>query len=296
MKRKLTFPTVVLAAAALAASCQQGFAPVGYVNLTLSPGLNLIANPLDGQTNNANLIMPDVPDGSLLFRFDPATQQYMNAATYFTGVGWYPLSGNTNDPALILNPGEGFFIHVPQQWMITFVGNVLTGNLTNPIPANYSLKASMVPQSGRLQTDLMFPPVLDDYIWKWNPTGQVFTVASPYSYYSSTWFDSGLDVSEPQINVAEGFFVHRNPLLATTTNWWIRNFSLRPARGPVIASMAIQGGNVTLNISNPGGGAYDVQFSADGLAWETVAAKQTGTVWTGPCPGGAQGYYQAVNP
>ena len=309
MKRKLTFPTIVLAAAVLVASRQQGFSPVvGYVNMRLSPGLNLIANPLNWPTNNANYLMPYVPDGSLLFRFDPATQRYMDAATYFTGVGWYPLSGNTNDPALILNPGEGFFVHVPQPWTNTFVGEVLEGSLTNPIPANYSLKASMVPQAGGLQTLLAFPPVQDDFIWQWNPTSQVFTAQSPYLYDSSAW-----SPSEPQISVAEGFFVHRDPLLATTNNWWIRNFivlsppnlpaplqkGLRPAQepsAPAIANMTIHGGKVTLNISNPSGGSYDVQFSTDGLAWKTVAAQQTGAVWTGPCPGGAQGYYQVVNP
>jgi hypothetical protein len=310
MKRKLTFPIIVLAAAVLVASRQQGFAPVGYVNVGFSPGLNLVANPLNQPTttNNANYLMPGVPDGSLLFRFDPVTQRYMNAATYFTGVGWYPPSGNTNDPALILNPGEGFFIHVPQPWTNTFVGELLLGSLTNPIPANFSLKASMVPQAGGLQTVLAFPPVQDDFIWQWNPTSQVFTAQSPYLYDSSAW-----SPSEPQISVAEGFFVHRDPLLANPTNWWIRNFvlpsppnvpapqqrSLQPAQkpsAPAIANMTIQGGKVTLNISNPSGESYDVQFSTDGLAWKTVAAQQTGAVWTGPCPGGAQGYYQVVNP
>jgi len=313
MKPSKRVLSVGLAMAGLISSSQFGYGGVGsinvvgYVNVPLSPGFNLIANPLNTTNNNANYLMPGVPDGAALFRFDPVSQRYLDAATYFSGVGWYPISGNTNDPALILNPGEGFFIHTPQAVTITFVGEVLQGYLTNPIPANFSLKASMVPQAGKLQTDLKFPPVQDDYIWRWDASGQTFTFLSPYFYSSPVWAPS-----EPSINVAEGFIVHRDPALATPDNWWIRNFIVnslasalvsaqagvsadQPVSPPAIRGIIVKGGAVNLNILNPGGGSYNVQFSTDGIAWGTVATGQTGTSWSGAFPGGARGYYQLVS-
>jgi hypothetical protein len=301
MRTKSLFVTTTLTAAFLVASQQQGHAQVGYVNVIFRPGLELVANPLYNSGNNANIIMPYAPDGTVLYRFDPNTQYYMDAATYVTGVGWYPVSGNTNDPALALNPGEGFFVRSLTRWTNTFIGGVLHGWLTNPIPPNYSLKASLVPIAGLVQTDLHFTAVADDTIWRWDSTNQQFTAQSPY-HYSGGW-----DPLEPSLNIPESFVLHRDPDLATPDNWWIWQFifPFAPAAdrlaatdptAPEIHRLSIAAGTVTLRIINPTGQPYDLQFSIDGRSWETVARGQTGVIWTGPCPGSAQGYYQVVKP
>jgi hypothetical protein len=283
-------------------------AVVGYVNVELEPGLNrlyLLVNPLDAGDDNANTVMPSMPDGSLLFRFDPVTQTYMDAATYFDGVGWYPRSGDSNDPALLLPPGEGFVVHVPQRCTNTFVGNVRQGWLTHPIPAKFSIRGSLVPIGGSLQTNLVFPSQPGDGIWR--RTEINFTA---YSYVAKLF---KWQPSEPQINVAESFFVWRDPFLATPDHWWIVNFivqfaaastavsgatalAARASPGPEIRSLAVETSMVTLQISNPGGVPYNLQFSSDGKVWRTVATNQIGSVWRTPRPAGVEGYYQLVNP
>jgi hypothetical protein len=55
-------------------------------------------------------------------------------------------------------------------------------------------------------------------------------------------------------------------------------------------------GKVTLNILNPKGITFNVQFSADRSFWTTLATNQTGTTWTGPAPSTPQGFYRLTNP
>jgi hypothetical protein len=174
MKRKsmllmMALTVVTLGVPASRAPAQQVYSlnVVGYYNLTLVPGWNLVANQLIQTNFNANSVLPVGPvDGSLLYRFNPASQNYYDAGTYIAGLGWYPKSGNLNDSVLEMLPGEGFFIWAPQQWIATFVGEVAQGSLTNPLPANYSLKSSKTLQAGLLTTDLGFPPYPGDMVWR----------------------------------------------------------------------------------------------------------------------------------
>jgi hypothetical protein len=307
MKTKLLVQAITVAAAVLAVSTQHAVANVvGYYNVALAPGWNLLANQFIQNNYNANFVLPSgTPvDGSLLYRFNPLAQDYYDAGTYLTGVGWYPLSGNTNDPVLNLPLGEGFFIWTPQSWIATFVGQVAQGSLTNPLPANYSLKASMVPQAGALQTLLGFPPYHGDLVWRW--VSPAFS-GSVYRDSSNTW-----SPAEPSLNVGEGFFLYRSPDQATTDHWWVRNFTVQFAptspggskAGPLgtgnsppaeISGLSFGNGNAVLAIKNPGGAPYAVQFSVDGVLWKTIATGQTATFWQEPARLGVQGYYQLVN-
>ncbi len=281
---------------------------VGYVNVSLANGLNLVANPLRATNNHLNTVLPlpDSADGTVVFRYDADTQSYRDAVTFFAGFGWFPVSGVLDDPVMTVAPGDGFFIQPggPALTNITFVGEVLEGSLTNPIPGNFSLKASLVPQAGRLVTDLIFNPVGADTIYQWDAAVQRFNAASTYDALMPDWVPT-----EPAIRVAEGFFVRRVPALATQANWWIRHFTVDPisplqnnlASGdtladPSIRSIAVSGGKVSLDILNSTGGPYQVQFTTDGLAWKTVADSQTAARWTAPCPGGSQGFYRLIKP
>ncbi|MBI2949531.1 MAG: hypothetical protein HYY23_17990 [Verrucomicrobia bacterium] len=74
---------------------------------------------------------------------------------------------------------------------------------------------------------------------------------------------------------------------------YARSYGL-PARGTVsgdlrISKVSIAGGNVVLDVSNPGGAAYAVETSstlASG-SWNVLARDQTGAQWTTPLPAGA---------
>jgi hypothetical protein len=284
---------------------------VGYYNVSLASGWNLLANQfiaLAPATYNANwVIQPysEEADGALLYRFDPVNQTYYDAATYITGVGWYPVSGDTNDPVLNLPVGEGFFIWTPQAWTATFVGEVAQGDLVNPLLANYSLKASIIPLDGRLHADLIFPPFAGDQVWRC--VGSAF---SPYAYDATglAWLPS-----EPSLRVGEAFFLYRSPDQATTDHWWTWTFFVQaipsPLPAPKIAmpsaaastAMRIRGlsfrkGLVALDIKNAAGSPYNVQFSTDRRSWTTIATSVTASLWQEPARSGVRGYYQLVNP
>lgn len=214
MKTKILLTTAALAVAGIvAANAQTVYSVnvVGYVNVTLKPGFNLIANPLNTTNNTIASLLPNVPGNTQLFK-------------YTTGVGfttytfddldlvWYP-NGNAT-----LNPGEGAFIKNPtsSDITITFVGEVLQGALTNTIPVGYSIKSSMVPQAGAIDTILQFPAAPNDQIFKYTP-GQ------GYSTYSFDDLDLVWVPTAPVINVGEAFFVKR----AGQAGQWVRNFTVQ---------------------------------------------------------------------
>jgi hypothetical protein len=97
---------------------------------------------------------------------------------------------------------------------VTFVGEVPTGSLSNPIPAGFSIRSSQVPQAGRLVADLGFPAAEGDTVYQFNNAAN--------SYNSST-FDLGewVPAGEPNIKVGESFFVRK---AAPAT--WTRTFNV----------------------------------------------------------------------
>jgi len=294
-KKRLLLPLVAIAAAfsagkGAAQSNVYSLNVVGYYNITISNGFRFVANQLLQTNLNANYVLPSMPDGSLLYRFDPAQQKYTDASIYYTNMGWYPLSGDTNDPALNLPLGEGFILWSPQPCLATFVGEVLQGTLLNPIPGNWSLKDSMVPQAGLVQTDLAFPARLGD---------QVVQLADQNLNSATFEGSQGWVPAEPQASVGESFFVWRDPLYVSPTNDWTRTFVVQRPGGPlpVITAFSVRNGTATLNVSAGPGLSYSVQFSTDRATWQTVAASQSGPVWQEPFRGGTRGYYRlTINP
>src|SRR6266851_4643781 len=104
----------VLSAAGIASTLAQVYSVnvVGYINLTLSPGLNLITVQLKGTNQNVNTLLgsstPTMPDNSLLFTWNAAGQKYDSALIGAGGV-WYDALGPST---ITLSPGQAFFIQV----------------------------------------------------------------------------------------------------------------------------------------------------------------------------------------
>jgi hypothetical protein len=231
--------TLLLAAVTLAAGIGASVAQtvysvnaVGYVNLTLKTGYNLISNPLNGTNNNINTTIPVAPGDSQIIRWNPASQSFLAAETYFdvgdpAVNGWY--DGAINRSTVVINPGEGFFLFLPapaNNYVVTFVGEVPQGNLTNTIPANYSFKASIVPQSVGIES-VGFPGVQDMQYFEWNAMSQSYTAA--YSYFvvpedpsQNGFYDGALNRVFPTPAVGQGFVVF-NPSGALS---WGRTFSV----------------------------------------------------------------------
>jgi len=186
---------------------------VGYVNLTLKPGFNLIANPLDLKTDNVvSKVLAGVPDGTVVYRF--VAGAYVINTYDLSGVGgWDP------DPNMAMAPGEAMFVRIPgaADVTVTFVGEVMQGALSSPVPQGFSLKASQVPQAGKVATLLGYPAGDGDVVYKF--------VAGAYQIFTYDLSGTGgWDPSEPDIAVGEGFWSRR----VAAAGAWTRNFSVNP--------------------------------------------------------------------
>lgn len=213
MKTKALILTAAVAVAgAIAASAQTVYSVnvVGYVNVTLYPGFNLIANPLNTTNNTIAALLPNVPGGTILYKYVPG-QGYAAYTFDDLDLVWTP-NGNAT-----LNPGEGAFIRnaTGTNIVVTFVGEVLQGSLTNSLPVGFSIKSSMVPQQGAIDSVLQFPAMGGDILYKYVP-GQ------GYNAYTFDDLDLVWTPSSPTINVGEAFFIRR-----TSAGQWVRNFTVQ---------------------------------------------------------------------
>src|SRR5262249_37043795 len=113
---KTLFTTFAILFLAFTARAQGSLNIVGYYNLSIQPGYNLIANQLSYSNNTLNAIFNSTtPIGSTFTRWDPVAQQFAPVSLY-TGSGWTINYG--------LNFGEGGILTSPIAWTNTFVGEV----------------------------------------------------------------------------------------------------------------------------------------------------------------------------
>jgi len=221
MRTKALLLTAAVIAAGVSASQAQVYSvnAVGYVNKTVSPGYNLISNPLNGTNNLLNTIIPTAPDGSTVFKWDGTAQGFAQSDSYISGLGW--VNGAFETSTTKINPGEGFFFqnNSGANTTLTFVGEVPQGTLTNRIGANYGFYSSVVPQSAGL-TSLGFPASEGMTYNGWDVAHQ--TYAQAYSYFAGDWYDGSFNVVQPVPAVAEGFLI-TNPGAAVN---WVRTFSV----------------------------------------------------------------------
>jgi hypothetical protein len=207
MRTKTLLLAAVLSAAGVASSLAQVFSvnAVGYVNVTLSAGLNLICNPLKVTAgNDLNHVLTGVPDGTTVYTFDTSFHSSSYVAALTT---WLP--------NLTVAPGQGFFISVTAPLTVTFVGDVPQGADSNiPVSNGLSLIASPVPQSLVLDA-MQFPAQDGDTVY--------FFRGTPKAYASAS-FLTGLGwipAANATPAVGEGFWSSKQ-----TAGTWTRNFSV----------------------------------------------------------------------
>lgn len=197
---------------------------VGYINVTIQPGYNLVANQLNGTNNAVATVIPSAPDSTRILKWNGAIQDF-EAWGFVAGVGW--LDEATGEPPTgSLNPGEGFFVQnqtaPPAPFTLTFVGEVPQGtNLTVTIGQNYNLVSSIVPLVPSMVPP-NFPAEDQMQVLKWvNAIGDYVTIG----YVAGVgWLDASTgEPADPAPAVGEGVFVLKPT--AGSVNW-VTSFSV----------------------------------------------------------------------
>ena len=153
MKTKVLLLGAALAMTTAIASAQTYSSNVvGYVNVDLVPGWNLIANPLDAgvdgegyDMNSLSVLFPNVPVGTTVSKYTDGT---FNTSTYseVTIPGLGTVESWSSD--FTVYPGEGVFVNIPEAATVTFVGEVVVGNHSVDIPAGWSIISNPIPVGG----------------------------------------------------------------------------------------------------------------------------------------------------
>jgi len=196
-----------LATSALAQSNLYSANVVGFYNIPLAANQKImLGNQLHTPNDTLGGVIPNPPPLSRFFKFNAGFTSYQ-----FDDVdlAWTPT------PNVSLAPGEGGFFISPVQTTLTFIGEVLQGSLTNTLPyLTKVIRTSMVPQAGRVSTDLGLPA---------GPNDQLFPFPGGYTAFQFDDVDLAWTPNEPRLAVGEAFFYIR---AGNSTNW-IRNFTVQ---------------------------------------------------------------------
>jgi hypothetical protein len=204
---------LLIAAAALAAGVMSSQAQVysqnivGYINVPLQPGYNLVANQLDLDgtgTNNSiyTTVGTNLPNLTKVLVW---TGSGYATTIWSAGTGKWTLNSQlvTNG----VNPGKGFFVQIPGSVAtnVTFVGNVITGTNTYPIAAGYQIVSPSGPVAGTLDTTNGYTPSHLDKILVWTGSG----------YATHIWSGTAWTSGDPQLAVGQAVFLDA----VNNTNW-----------------------------------------------------------------------------
>lgn len=202
---------------------------VGYINVTANPGFNIITCPLVASPDNTVGTLLNnsghIYNGDTVYFFDATTGTYSSdtaSARASNPDGWG--NGGTN----VLAPGVAcwFLNSASSNVVITFVGTVPSGPVTNALLTGFNLVGSIVPASGDIVsnsiTGLTNYNVGDD-VYTFNSGPQTFTEFTSShrgtSGYSNNWSSLG---DPTTTNVYQGFFYLNS---GATVNW-VENYSV----------------------------------------------------------------------
>jgi len=212
MKTKALISLVIFGACAVRAMAETNIYSDNVVGLykVVCPAnqYQLLANQLHTTNDVLSTVIPNAPPNSILQKFNAGYTAY---SFDDVDLAWVP-DGNVS-----LKPGEGGFFKSPVTTTLTFVGEVMQGSLTNTLPrGQYAIRASIVPQNGRVTTDLGLPAEPNDIL-------QNYTLG--YTAYSFDDVDLVWVPFEPSNTVGRAFW-YVKALSNTHTNW-IRNFTVQ---------------------------------------------------------------------
>jgi len=194
---------------------------VGYINVSLTNGFNLIANQMDldgNLTNNTvtGVFSTNLPSGSKVYAYSTASGY--SIAT-FNGTAWGP-AGALPGANAGLTPGRGVWVSIPGTTgngiTLTEVGNVVQGTHAVPVIAGFQIASIIPPLSAKISTDMAYAATLGDKVFQYrNPTGYQIR-----SYNGTAWGPPAL--GEPTPGVGEAFW-----LQAAAGKTWTQTFNVQ---------------------------------------------------------------------
>jgi len=181
----------------------------GYVNVTLVPGFNLVANPLNAPDNSIGALFKNmqggIPDGTTVYKL-------INGA--FITASYIELTGSfepADAAAETTGPGEGVFVFLggSANKVLTFVGQIPQSQICTPLPHGFSIKSNLIPVSQTL--DQMRLPISPDgdVVYTYNSVGRNYSATS-YIPFLAAW-DSG-----SSIKIGQAFCLYRT---GPNTTW-----------------------------------------------------------------------------
>jgi hypothetical protein len=181
---------------------------VGYINIPIKTGFNLIANQLIAPSYTLSALMPAPVPGTTVYKYSNVSGY--SASTYDElDLVWLP-NGN-----MTIDLGGGVFVFSPGNTTLTLVGEVPQGTLNTPVPHGFSIASSQVPQQATISTVLGYVPSPGDTVYKYaNPGGYS---AATFDELDLVWFPG-----EPTVGVGEAVFINR----AGSAGTWTRIFSV----------------------------------------------------------------------
>ena len=216
MKNSLTTLALLMTLFALQASAQVSLNVVGYYNVVLYPGDNLIANQLNTTDNTINHLLNygsgRIADSSTFTKWDPAGNHFQPVSIYDASSDLWTINHS-------LNLTEGGLLHSPELKTNTFIGEVNQtyfdansgvfryGNypsyanglylISCPVPVN---GASFLNVVGRAPHDGEWVRIL-------NPATQVYTLTT-FNATLGTW-----DHGAPALNVGQAAWFDLGPVI-----------------------------------------------------------------------------------
>jgi len=181
---------------------------VGYINVALPWGMSLIGNQLLQTNMTLGYLIPTAPDGAQVLML--VGNDYDSSVFSTASMSW-------SKPGFELALGRGFFFVNPSRTTFTqtFVGEVVTAS-TNPLPAGVSLKASILPQAGSINTVQNIPGQPGDVLFTYFSDAEARGryIRSTFSATENAW------VPDQDLGVAKGFWIQKRQ-----AQDWVRIFA-----------------------------------------------------------------------
>jgi hypothetical protein len=225
--------TALSSAAVMAQTNVYSLNAVGYINVTVLPGFNMIACQLQTGTNTLGNLIPDSTNAASIGYIDGCTAYKFNGTSYTVDNANSATSSFLNNwtsgGVMTMNPGEAIWFKnkFTTNLTFTFVGTVPQGTLTTTVagPAVFNMVSSQVPQAGDVCSNLGLTNFNNgDTFYVFNPTNQTYTTYNVNFATGSVGYNQDfLPPGDPIVNVGQGFWYKTGTGGAVT---WSRTFSV----------------------------------------------------------------------